>query len=53
MGTHQDFKTIMEPVFFDHLNPILDQTFPLSEVGAAQRRLARGNQLKKFALAID
>jgi NADPH:quinone reductase-like Zn-dependent oxidoreductase len=49
----KDFKTVMELVFFDHLIPILDQTYPLSAAGAAQRRLARGNQLRKITLAID
>ncbi len=53
MGTHHDFRTVMELVFSGRLNPILDQTYPLSEAGAAQQRLARGEQMGKITLAID
>ena len=53
MGTHHDFRTVMELVFSGRLNPVLDQTYPLSEAGAAQQRLARGEQMGKITLAID
>ena len=53
MGTHHDFMTVMELVFSGRLNPILDQTYPLSEAGAAQQRLAYGDQMEKITLAID
>jgi NADPH:quinone reductase-like Zn-dependent oxidoreductase len=53
MGTHRDFKTVMNLVFEGRLKPILDKTFPLSEAGAAQERLARGEQLGKITLAIE
>lgn len=53
MGTHNDFKTVMDLVFSGHLNPVLDQTYPLSEAAAAQRRLARGEQMGKITLAIE
>lgn len=53
MGTHNDFKTVMDLVFSGHLNPVLDQTYPLSEAAAAQWRLARGEQMGKITLAID
>jgi NADPH:quinone reductase-like Zn-dependent oxidoreductase len=53
MGTHNDFKTVMGLIFSGRLKAILDQTFPLSEAGAAQERLARGDQLGKITLAID
>jgi NADPH:quinone reductase-like Zn-dependent oxidoreductase len=53
MGTHSDFKTAMELVFSGRLQPVLDQTYPLSEAGAAQERLARGEQMGKITLAID
>jgi NADPH:quinone reductase-like Zn-dependent oxidoreductase len=52
MGTHSDFKEVMKLVFDGRLNPVLDQTFPLSEAGAAQERLARGEQMGKITLAI-
>ncbi|UCD41432.1 MAG: zinc-binding dehydrogenase [Chloroflexota bacterium] len=53
MGTHTDFKKVMKLVFVGRLDPVLDQTFPLSEAGAAQERLARGDQMGKITLAID
>ncbi len=53
MGTQNDFKTVMELIFTGHLKAVLDQTFPLSEAGAAQDRLARGDQMGKITLAID
>ena len=49
MGTHHDFRTVMELLFSGRLKPILDQTYPLSEAGAAQEKLAMG----KITLAID
>lgn len=53
MGTHRDFKKVMNLVFDGRLKPILDKTFPLSKAGAAQERLARGEQLGKITLAIE
>lgn len=52
MGTHNDFKSVMELVFNKRLVPILDQTFPLSEAGAAQTRLEHGDQIGKITLEI-
>ncbi len=53
MGTHSDFKTVMGLVFSGRLKPVLDQTYPIAEAGAAQERLARGEQMGKITLAID
>jgi len=52
MGTHNDFRTVMELVFNGRLVSIIDQTFPLSEAGAAQTRLERGDQIGKITLEI-
>ena len=52
MGTHNDFKAVMELVFNGRLESIIDQTFPLSEAGAAQTRLERGDQIGKITLEI-
>jgi NADPH:quinone reductase-like Zn-dependent oxidoreductase len=52
MGTHQDFATVMELVFAGKLRAVIDQTFPLSEAGAAQERLARNEQFGKITLDI-
>ena len=53
MGTHSDFKKVMTLVFSGRLTPVLDRTYPLSEAGAAQERLAAGDQMGKITLAID
>ena len=53
MGTHSDFKKVMSLVFSGRLTPVLDRTYPLSEAGAAQERLAAGDQMGKITLAID
>ena len=53
MGTHIDFKKVMNLVFDGRLKPVIDQSFPLSEAGAAQQRLARGEQMGKITLAIE
>jgi NADPH:quinone reductase-like Zn-dependent oxidoreductase len=53
MGTHTDFQKVMKLVFAGRLDPVLDKTFPLSEAGAAQERLAKGAQMGKITLAID
>jgi NADPH:quinone reductase-like Zn-dependent oxidoreductase len=53
MGTHDDFKTVMQLVFTGHLRSIMDKTYPLSEARAAQKRLAQGAQLGKITLAIN
>jgi NADPH:quinone reductase-like Zn-dependent oxidoreductase len=53
MGTHSDFKKVMTLVFSGRLKPVLDRTYPLSEAGAAQDRLASGDHMGKITLAID
>ena len=53
MGTRADFATVMDLVFAGKLKPVLDRDFPLREVGSAQERLARGEQLGKITLTIE
>lgn len=53
MGTIQDFAHVMELVFAGKLHPVLDRSFPLQEIRAAQERLERGEQLGKITLRID
>jgi NADPH:quinone reductase-like Zn-dependent oxidoreductase len=52
MGTLQDFSTVMDLIFAGKLKPVIDRTFPLSEVRAAQERLQRGDQFGKITLAL-
>lgn len=53
MGTRADFATVMELVFAGKLNPVMDRDYPLGDAGAAQERLARGEQLGKITLSIE
>jgi NADPH:quinone reductase-like Zn-dependent oxidoreductase len=53
MGTLADFNEVMGLVFARKLQPVMDLTFPWSEIGAAHERLAEGNQLGKITLAIN
>ena len=53
MGTQIDFREVMDLVFKGCLKSIVDRTYPLSEAGAAQSRLERGEQLGKITLAIE
>ena len=53
MGTHQDFKEVMDLVFKGRLKPTVERTFPLEEARAAQSRLERGEQVGKITLEIS
>jgi len=52
MGTHNDFRTVMDLIFKRRLSAVIDMTFPLKEAGAAQSRLELGEQLGKITLEI-
>jgi NADPH:quinone reductase-like Zn-dependent oxidoreductase len=52
MGTHNDFREVMDLVFKGQLKPIVDQIYPLKDAGAAQTRLERGEQVGKISLEI-
>jgi NADPH:quinone reductase-like Zn-dependent oxidoreductase len=53
MGTRGDFATVMELIFAGKLNPVMDRDYPLKDAGAAQERLAQGEQLGKITLSIE
>lgn len=53
MGTHSDFRTVMELIFTHRLTAVIDRTYPLSEARAAQERLENGEQMGKITLAIS
>ncbi|MBN1145669.1 MAG: zinc-binding dehydrogenase [Anaerolineales bacterium] len=52
MGTQRDFAQVMDLVFAGKLRPILDRDYPLAQAGAAQERLASGEQMGKVTLSI-
>ncbi len=52
MGTHTDFKQVMDLVFQGKLQVALDRTFPLAQARSAQEYLAGGKQLGKVTLEI-
>jgi len=50
MGTHQDFRDVMELVWAGKLKPVVDRVMPLSEGKAAFEVLERGEQFGKIVL---
>lgn len=52
MGTHSDFRKVMDLIFKGRLRAVIDRTYPLSEARAAQERLEKGEQMGKITLAI-
>jgi len=53
MGTHHDFRAVMDLVFAGKLHAVVDRTFPLAEARAAQEYLQSGQQMGKVTLAIS
>jgi len=52
MSPIKDFVTVMDWIVAGRLRPALDQTFPLQEAAAAQKRLEAGEQFGKITLDI-
>jgi len=52
MSTRAEFATVMGLVFSGRLKPIIDSSFPLSDIRAAHERLDRGDVLGKITLTI-
>ena len=52
MGTHADFRTVMDFVFSGQLRPVVDRSYPLSEAAQAQICLEKGEQMGKITLDI-
>ena len=50
MGTHQDFRDVMNLVWAGKLKPVVDRVMPLSEGRAAFEVLERGEQFGKIVL---
>jgi NADPH:quinone reductase-like Zn-dependent oxidoreductase len=53
MGTRADFSKVMGLVFSGKLMPVMDRTFPWTEIQEAHNRLAEGKQLGKITLAVN
>lgn len=52
MGTRQDFAAVMDLIFAGKLQPVVGQTFPLTDAARAQVALEQGEQMGKVVLAI-
>jgi NADPH:quinone reductase-like Zn-dependent oxidoreductase len=50
MGSHQDFRTIIDLLWKGKLKPVLDRVFPLNEGIAAYRRMEAGEHFGKIIL---
>jgi NADPH:quinone reductase-like Zn-dependent oxidoreductase len=53
MGTHEDFRTVMNLIFQGSLMPVIDRQYPLKETPEAQKRLESGEQLGKIVFDIE
>lgn len=51
MGSHQDFRDVMDLIWQRKLVPVIDRVMPLSEGRAAHEHLERGDQFGKVVLA--
>ncbi len=52
MSTRADFATVIQLVFAGKLRPVLDKSFPLSEVHLAEEYMERGEQMGKVTIEI-
>ena len=50
MGSHEDFREVMELIWQRKLTPVVDRVFPLSEGRAAHEYLEKGEQFGKVVL---
>lgn len=52
MGSHEDFRALLQAVNTAGLKPVVDQVFPLAEAMAAQERMELGQQFGKIVLTL-
>ena len=52
MGSHEDFRALLQAVNTAGLHPVVDGVFALEEARAAQGRMERGEQFGKIVLAV-
>ncbi len=52
MGTQAEFETVMGQVFAGHLNPVVDEVFPLADYPAALARMLAGEAFGKILLKV-
>ena len=50
MGSHQDFRDVMDLIWQRKLTPVVDRVMPLSEGRAAHEYLENGEQFGKVVL---
>jgi NADPH:quinone reductase-like Zn-dependent oxidoreductase len=53
MGTLKDFLTVMELLFTEKLNPVIDSSFPLADAAKAQEKLWSGDCFGKIVLDME
>lgn len=51
IGSHEEFRQMLQAVKASGLVPVIDQTFPLAEARAAQARMEAGDQFGKIVLS--
>jgi zinc-binding alcohol dehydrogenase/oxidoreductase len=53
LGSPEDFRGMLDLVSAHGIRPLMDSTYPLSEIAAAHQRLESGGHLGKIAIALD
>jgi 2-desacetyl-2-hydroxyethyl bacteriochlorophyllide A dehydrogenase len=51
MGSHQDFRDVLQLLWAGKIQPVIDQVMPLSEGKEAYKRMQEGKQFGKIVLA--
>lgn len=51
MGSDQDFKEMIKFINFHKIKPIVDEVFPIQEIGAALLKMENGQQFGKLVLS--
>ncbi|WP_408009659.1 zinc-binding dehydrogenase [Pseudalkalibacillus sp. A8] len=52
MGSHEEFKEMLEFIKKNNIKPVMDQTFPLEEANEAFKRLEEAKQFGKIAFIL-
>ena len=53
MANRKEFSEVMQLIFQEKLNPVIDTVFPLEQAQSAYQRLHDGEQFGKIVIRID
>jgi NADPH:quinone reductase-like Zn-dependent oxidoreductase len=53
LGSHEDFRSLLEPVSATRLKPEVDKVYPLDKAREAIERMVKGDQMGKIVLSVS